>query len=176
MKRSLFAAFALIGALSSTAHAQTTPPAAPCTAPEFRQMDFWLGEWEVRWDAAPGVPAGNGTNTITRAYGGCVIQEAFDGGAASGNLIGHSVSTYHAAIGKWRQSWVDNQGGYFAFVGGQEGERFVLVTSRIADNAPVQRMVFEDISANALTWRWQMTPDGGTTWTDQWVIHYTRRA
>lgn len=169
----IFALFFLLCA--SNAQAQTPPP-APCTSAEFRQMDFWLGQWDVRWDAVTGIPAGAGTNTITREYGGCVIQEAFDGGPASGGLIGHSVSTFHAPLGKWRQAWVDNQGGYFAFVGGPEGERFILVTSRIADNVPVQRMVFEDIQANSLTWRWQMTPDAGATWTDQWVIHYTRRA
>lgn len=154
---------------------QPTPP-SPCAAPEFRQMDFWVGAWDVRWDAAPGMAAGKGTNTITRAYGDCVIQEAFDGGPTTGNLIGHSVSTYHAPLKKWRQTWVDNQGGYFALVGGPEGGKFILVSGRLQDNAPVQRMVFEDIKANALTWRWQKTPDGGKTWSDQWVIHYTRRA
>ena len=150
------------------------PRSLPCAAPEFRQMDFWLGRWDVQWDATPGNPGGRGTNTVTRAYDGCVIQEAFDGGPVSGNLIGHSVSTYHAPLRRWRQTWVDNQGGYFALVGGQEGDRFILVSSRPGDNAPVDRMVFEDIREDAFTWRWQTTPDGGASWTDQWVLHYTR--
>jgi len=165
---------AAIGSLESRAAAQQAPQ--PCLAPEFRQMDFWLGNWTVEWDAAPGVPSGSGTNRITREYGGCVIVEAFDGGAASGNLIGHSVSTYQAPLQRWRQTWVDNQGGYFAFIGGREGDRFILVTTRPGDSVPVQRMVFEDISADRLTWRWQRTPDGGTTWSDQWVIRYRRTA
>lgn len=139
-------------------------------------MDFWLGRWNVRWDAVEGIPAGEGVNTITREYGGCVIQEAFEGGPATANLIGHSVSTYHAPLQRWRQTWVDNQGGYFALVGGPESGKFVLVSSRLADNTPVQRMVFEDITRTSLTWRWQMTPDGGTTWRDQWVIYYARAA
>ncbi len=155
------------------------PPAAqasPCAAAEFRQMDFWVGTWDVRWDEGGGTPAGSGTNIITREYDNCVIQEAFDGGPATGNLIGHSVSTFHAPLGKCRQTWVDNQGGYFALVGGQEGADFVLTSYRVSDNTPAQRMVFTDLHANSLTWRWQRTADGGATWSDSWVIYYTRRA
>jgi hypothetical protein len=36
--------------------------------------------------------------------------------------------------------------------------------------------VFEDITAQGLTWRWQGSADAGATWSDRWVIHYTRRA
>lgn len=165
-----------LGAVAQMASASPAAPPPPCSAPEFRQMDFWLGTWDVQWQATPGTPAGRGTNTITREYDGCVIQEAFDGGPATGNLIGHSVSTYHAPLKKWRQTWVDNQGGYFALVGGPEGDTFVLVSSRLQDNSPVQRMVFENIKPNSLTWRWQKTPDAGKTWQDQWVILYARRA
>lgn len=142
--------------------------------PEFRQLDFWLGQWDVRWDARAGLAAGQGSNTVTRTLGGCVVQEAFVGGPSTGGLIGHSVSSFHAGAQRWRQTWVDNQGGHFALVGGPEGERFVLVASRLSDGTPVQRMVFEAITERSLTWRWQVTADGGSTWSDQWVMHYTR--
>ena len=51
----------------------------------------------------------------------------------------------------------------------------VLVSTRISDAAPHQRMVYEDITENSLTWRWQRSADGGATWSDQWVIRYVRR-
>lgn len=141
-------------AQSSTA-APPNPAPAVCTGPEFRQMDFWLGHWNVRWDASPGTPAGSSTNSITRSHGGCVVQEDFVGGPSTGGLLGRSVSVYHATAQRWRQTWVDNQGGYFALVGGPEGDRFVLVSSRLKDGTPAQRMVFEAITNNSLTWRWQ---------------------
>lgn len=148
---------------------------APCSGPEFRQMDFWLGVWDARWEASGGTAAGTGTNTITRQYGLCVIQEDFEGGPSTGNLIGHSVSMYHAPARMWRQTWVDNQGGYFALTGGPVGDDFVLANARLSEQAPHQRMVFEDITPNSFTWRWQRSADG-QAWTDSWVIHYTRRA
>jgi hypothetical protein len=172
----MFARFAAIAVLALTLCAGAQAQTAPCASPEHRQMDFWLGAWDVRWDESPSTPAGQGTNTITREYGGCVIQEAFDGGPATNNLIGHSVSVFHAPLGLWRQTWVDNQGGYFALSGGPVGEDFVLVNTRLADAAPHLRMRFEDITPDSLTWRWQASADGGAIWSDSWVIFYTRQA
>lgn len=160
-------------ATAANAQQQQTPP---CSTAEFRQLDFWVGVWDARWEASQSIPAGTGTNTITREYGDCVIQEQFDGGASTGGLIGHSVSTYHAPAQVWRQTWVDNQGGYFALTGGPVGDDFVLTSYRINTATPAQRMVFTDITQNSFTWRWQSTPDAGATWTDSWVIYYTRRA
>jgi hypothetical protein len=34
--------------LVQTAAPGTAGPASPCTAPEYRQFDFWIGDWEVR--------------------------------------------------------------------------------------------------------------------------------
>lgn len=156
----------------ASAQASTDAAAPPCSSPEYRQLDFWLGTWDAYY--AEGATQPGGRNVITRAYGDCVIQEEFDGGPEAQGLIGHSVSTYHARSGRWRQTWVDNQGGYFALVGGPDGEDFVLVSHRLTDNVPVQRMVFADITPQSFTWRWQSSPDGGATWSDAWVIWYRR--
>lgn len=173
------ASIAFAGASAASSNTPAPPPAAqaaPCSAPEFRQMDFWVGVWDVRWAATPGQDAGQGTNTITRILDNCVIQEQFSGGPTTGNLIGHSVSTYHAAPKVWRQTWVDNQGGYFALTGGPTKDgKFILENTRLSDAAPFLRMVFEDIKPDSLTWRWQRSSDKGATWTDSWVINYTKR-
>ncbi len=61
------------------------PPAQPaaaappkpfdCTAPEYRQFDFWVGEWDVRLTnppapaaGAPTAPRKPATNVIQRAH------------------------------------------------------------------------------------------------------------
>ena len=175
MRNILIAAVALGAAVCATAEAQqqqTQQP--PCSTPEFRQMDFWVGTWDAHYAADTSQPPG-GTNVITREYGNCVIQEAFNGGPQAQGLIGHSVSTYHAPTRQWRQTWVDNQGGYFALTGGPVGDDFILTNTRITENMPHQRMVFEDITPDSFTWRWQRSTDAGQTWTDAWVIHYVRR-
>ncbi len=35
-------------------------------------------------------------------------------------------------------------------------------------------MTWTDITADAFDWHWQASADDGETWTDMWVIHYTR--
>jgi hypothetical protein len=146
-------------------------PASPCSGVEFKQIDFWLGDWDARWEASPGTPAGRGSNHITRTYDGCVTEEHFEGGP----LNGHSVSTYFARTKNWRQTWVDNQGGYIDLEGGpDEHGNFVLTTLARPGTAAASRMVFTDIKPDSFTWRWQATQDG-RTWADSWVIRYTRK-
>ena len=36
------------------------------------------------------------------------------------------------------------------------------------------RMVFTDIAASSMLWRWERTVDGGATWTPQMLIEYRR--
>lgn len=160
-------------AMVNTANAQQQQQqqGPPCAAPEFRQLDFWVGTWDLYSSADTSQPS-IGTNVITREYGDCVIQEQFT--ASPPGLVGHSVSTYHAQPGLWRQTWVDNQGGYFALTGGPTSDGFMLTNTRISDHAPYLRMIWEDITPNSLTWRWQRSTDAGATWTDVWNIHYVR--
>ena len=149
--------------------------ASQCADRAFRQMNFWIGVWDVRWERSAQIEAGSGVNTITRELGGCVIREHFEGGPSTGNLIGWSVSTFHAPVGHWRQTWVDNQGSYYSLIGGREGDQFILLNRRTRASDPHQRMVFEDITDNSLTWRWQRSTNEGETWRDDWVIYYSRR-
>jgi hypothetical protein len=71
---------------------------------EARQFDFWIGDWDAHWgDGA------RGTNIIRAVLDDAVILENFDGRPGT-PLLGMSVSVYNAALGKWQQTWVDNQG------------------------------------------------------------------
>lgn len=101
------------------AAAAPVPPAAPCAGAEWKQLDFWVGEWKLTWPATGQNPAGTGTNRITKILGGCVVQENFRGGGPQ-PLVGMSVSTYSPQSKRWRQTWVDDQGSYLDFTGGPE--------------------------------------------------------
>ena len=105
-----------------------------------------------------------------------MITENFDG-APTQQFKGMSVSTYHKPAGVWRQTWVDDQGGYFALAGGpQEDGTFMLDMTRLSDKAPYRRMVWKDIKADSLTWHWQGHSPTETEWKDLWVIRYTKKA
>jgi hypothetical protein len=110
--------FALLALAASFAAAQPTTP-TPCAAPEHRQFDFWLGEWEVRG------PAGKiaGLNRISRVFSGCVLHEQYDTGRG---YSGASFNIYDAGRKKWHQTWVDTTGALLQLDGGLIDGRMIL--------------------------------------------------
>ncbi len=170
----VFAVLMLAGA--SPSHAQAPGAAPTCDAPEFRALDFWAGDWDLDFDAAPGV-LGHATNHITRdEYGPCVIAEHFE--QAATHYRGGSYSIYDRGEGVWRQTWVDNQGGVFTLVGGPvRGQPYVFelrTTEPVGPKKQIMRMIWQDVTPGRLVWRWQaQQPDG--SWQDSWVLRYKRR-
>ncbi|HEV2696364.1 MAG TPA: DUF1579 family protein [Terriglobales bacterium] len=172
----------LVVAVASACVAQTQPnnpspheQAAPCMEPEQKQLDFWVGEWELTWPENAFNKAGRGTNNVQRTLDGCVVQECFSGGDSM--LRGLSASTYDARAGKWKQTWVDNQGGYLDFVGEFKNDQMILGReARRPDGTKIQqRMVFKNIAKKSLDWSWERSLDGGKTWQVVWPIHYQRK-
>jgi len=156
---------------------QSTVPVVQttCQEAEYNQLDFWLGDWELSWDAGDG-KTGQGHNLITKSpFGNCVVTENFDG-TPDIPLKGLSVSTYSKPHKLWRQSWVDNNGSYFALYGGPNDDgTFSLEMERINDKGPYSRMIWKDITEDSLTWHWQGKKAAEDDWADQWVIFYSRK-
>jgi hypothetical protein len=168
---------AAVTSLAATAAAAQTPPPAACSGPEHRQLDFWVGDWDLTFDAGEG-RIGQATNRITAdAFGDCVITEHFE--MAATGYIGGSSSIWDPQTEQWRQTWVDNQGTPFVLVGGPvEGQphifEFRTTEPRGRTDPTIRRMIWQDVTPDSLTWRWQtQQADGG--WADAWVLHYQRR-
>ena len=93
--------FAVLLSISPPLAAQDEVTAAApsrCTAPEYRQFDFWLGEWEVTSNETPA-----GTNSIVAIQGGCVLQENWQG-AGPGGITGSSFNIYDRERQAWHQT------------------------------------------------------------------------
>lgn len=160
---------------ASTATAQTAPAQPACAGPQHRALDFWVGEWIAEWEQDG--KKGTGTNRITKdEYGSCVIIERFR--FDDGSFNGLSISTYRPGIKQWRQTWVDDQGGYFDFFGGPvaSGDHiFALENKRPVETLPFQRMIFQDVKPDSFIWRWQRRAKVSEPWADSWVIRYRRK-
>jgi hypothetical protein len=165
-------ALLLLAALAAPlAHAQQP---TLCQTDAADGLDFWVGTWDLAWTSATG-PA-SGTNVITRELGECVIHERF---VDPTGFEGESVSMLTPS--GWRQTWVDNSGGYLLFIGethedGTVREMRMAPFENPRGQMQINRMTWEDVTDDSLTWRWQASTDGGETWSDTWVIYYTRRA
>jgi hypothetical protein len=129
------------------------------------EFDFWLGEWDARWDG------GRGTNVVTSELDGAVILERFDGRPGT-DLQGISVSVQDG--GTWRQTWVDSQHGYLDFSGGMREGVMELHHERDVDGERARfRMRFTEIASSSFVWFWERLVDD--TWEERWRIDYTRR-
>ena len=175
--RVMLAAFAAL-TVSGAAAAQSAPAGPPpCSQPEYRQLDFWVGDWDG--EASPGTPQrAMAVNHITKdEYGSCVIAEHFT--LPASGAVGGSVSTWDAQTKQWRQVWVDNSGAWIPLVGGPvEGQPYVFELRTTEPRGPKKlwfRMIWEDVTADAFTWRWQSRAGDEDPWADAWVIRYTRR-
>jgi hypothetical protein len=145
--------------------AGSTPP---CSSPEARQLDFWIGDWDCTWGEN-----GVGSNSIRAILDGCVIEEHFDANPTA-DFRGQSLSMYNAVLGRWEQTWVDNAGNSWALTGGMENGRMIFGCDEVGASAKL-RMVFFDIEPDRFEWTWERSEDEGRTWNVQWQIHYRRR-
>ena len=167
----LLTAFAVSYA-AETEPTEPQPPSGKCSSDEYRQFDFWIGHWDLSW--GKGETAGTGTNIITAELDDCVIEENFTSHDAQ-PFVGHSLSVYNPTDQLWRQTWVDNNGGYLDFEGGPDGDRMILSREANKDGKTfLQRMVWYNIEDDSLDWNWERSVDSGVTWEVLWKIHYRR--
>jgi hypothetical protein len=133
--------------------------APPCSAPEYRQFDFWLGTWNVE------TPDGNiaGTNEITRILGGCALREAWTG---AGGSRGTSYNIFDSRTSQWHQTWVDNGGLLLVLDGAFEDGKMVLRGKKhLGDTLTVMHEIsWEPTEDNRVVQRWTMSRDEGATW------------
>jgi hypothetical protein len=142
-------------------------PLRPCSGPEFRQFDFWLGEWNVE---APANPGRVSRSSITSTNAGCTIHEHY---RSPGGYEGSSLNFFDASRKRWHQTWIDNQGQPLYLEGGLQGQSMVLATTGDAQN--VQRITWTPLPDGRVRQHWESTDDGGSTWTTVFDGYYSRR-
>jgi hypothetical protein len=139
-------------------------------------FNFWIGEWDLSWEDADG-SIGAGKNIIRRVLNDQVLEENFTAitGQFSG-FLGKSWSVYDTRTGIWKQTWVDNNGGYLDFTGGVDGENRFFRREGVDPSGRriIQRMIFHEITNDSLIWDWEVSYDNGETWNLRWRIFYRR--
>lgn len=131
----------------------------PCDGPEYRQFDFWIGDWQVfRPDGTLA-----GTNSIRREIGGCVLHERY---RTDQGYVGESFNIYDAGRRRWHQTWVDSSGLLLLLDGGLEGGNMVLEGTISDDKGSVaqHRITWTPNPDGSVRQHWQ-TADASGSWT-----------
>ncbi len=142
----------------------------PCKASsEFRQFDFWIGEWDVK--NPQGVPSG--TSSVQLILGQCIIFENWTGGSGTN---GKSFNIYDTNDKKWHQTWVDDKGTFTHYIGGLiNGEMVVTAETSVSGKPTLAKMTFTKMPNGDVRQHGENSTDGGKTWATSFDLIYSRK-
>ncbi|HEV7780253.1 MAG TPA: hypothetical protein VGO58_03255 [Chitinophagaceae bacterium] len=150
----------------------------PCSKPEYRQFDFWIGEWEAfRPD---GKKAGD--SKVSLVLDSCVIMEEWTSATVTSGLryAGKSFNTYNAATKQWQQTWVDNVAGSNEYLLGKFEKNQIIYSSSPfqldKDTMAIRKMTFTNLSPSKIRQHGEISKDNGNTWTTEYDLEYRRKA
>lgn len=145
---------------------------APCEDPEFKQFDFWLGDWNVA-SAADGTP--RGISHISKEMGGCVIWENWT--SAGSPYFGKSYNTWNPNLKRWEQYWVDTSAGVMFFHGELKNNIMDYWTEDVPQRGGgtlLRHLQFFNLGPDKVRQFSQGSNDGGKTWHTEYDLIYTR--
>ena len=140
--------------LTLSVRGQSSSPA--CSASEYHQFDFWVGDWEVLEAGKPVAHV-----VVDKILGGCVIRERY---SEPSGYEGQSFNIYDAGQHHWRQTWMTNLGKFLEITGTLRGDSMVL-SGTDYDSIPTRlvrgtwKPVKGGVEESAIT-----STDGGKTW------------
>lgn len=140
---------------------------------ESRQLDFWIGTWEV---VHPEDGRVLGVNTIAPMLNDCALLESWTGARGSS---GSSLNFYDPQRRTWRQVWVSDQGNVLDYRAGEfrdDAMRLEGITIGPAGDTTLQKLIFHRVAADTVRQVFESSKDGGLTWSTDWVGIYLRRA
>jgi hypothetical protein len=171
MLRPLFA-LALIAAAAPTSAAAPAP--AKCSAPEYHQLDFWLGDWDTLDADDKGA-----TTSIARAHvdaiaGGCAVHELYE---QTDGLIGDSILSYDAVRKQWQQTWVTNRGSIMVIYGTLQGGALVLEGEvHLQDGKVAHQRITWKAEAKGVRESAVISKDGRKTWAPAFDVLFVKHA
>ena len=148
-----------------------SPNSAPCAAPEYRQFDFWLGDWDVF--EREGVTKAARVR-VDRILDGCVLHESYEDPKG---LRGESFTIYDRSRKVWHQSWVTNKGQLLSIEGQMRAGEMVLSGSYRAKSGEetlvrgTWKPAGDIVRETAFT-----STDRGKTWKPWFDLLFRRRA
>jgi tetratricopeptide (TPR) repeat protein len=143
----------------------------PCQTAEFRQFDFWIGEWDVHNPAGQKV----GDNRITREQDGCLLVEHWKSGR--GVESGTSFNYFDIRDKKWHQLYLDNSGNAGAYppmAGNLVDNKMILVSDEKV--SPLFRWTWYVLSPGKVRQMAEQSDDQQKTWRIVWDSIYVSKA
>jgi hypothetical protein len=155
------AALSLASPDSSALH-DVKPVSPQCIGDEYRQLDFWLGEWDVFETASPQEPA-IAYARVERVAQGCALHELYE---QTDGLVGESLLSYDPVRKAWQQTWITNRGSLMALSGNLANGTLVMEGDvHLKDGTSVMQRNTWRQQGETVQETGELSKDGGKSWT-----------
>ena len=171
LRKTLFLVAIAVWLCSSTPRALGATGSPSCAAnPNSRQLDFWLGNWNVTF---PGMPS-SATSKVYLDLDKCLLIESWDGGKGHS---GKNFLAYGPDDNRWHGLFADNQGRVHIFEGKIEnGSAEFTGPSRGPNGETVlNRIKVRRVSDTQVQQSWEKSTDNGATWALEFRGEYSRQ-
>jgi hypothetical protein len=152
------------------AQEQAPPPPGCGDTEQARQLDFWVGTWDV---VHPETGDTLGVNVIEPILHGCALMESWTGARGG---TGKSLNFWDSQRRTWRQVWVADRGNVLDYRHGEYRDgamHFRGITIRDGDTTH-QKLTFVDVAPDTVRQVFERSSDG-ESWETTWVGIYLRR-
>jgi tetratricopeptide (TPR) repeat protein len=147
--------------------------AEPCkdaqANPQYRQLDFWVGEWDVF--------AGKqkvGESSVQLILKDCVVFENWRGGQGGD---GKSFNKYNNVTKQWEQFWVSDSGttNYFKGSLADGSMRYTLEMPGPSGAMFTRHLTFTPLAEGKVRQLSERSGDGGKTWVTEYDFVYVKK-
>jgi hypothetical protein len=153
-------------AVTAALRAQTpAPQGPPVPGPEIHQFDFWVGEWDV---------GARAHSKVEKVADGLALLESWTGGDGK---HGSSLNTFNLVSKRWQQFWVGTGTPVLELSGGLVDGKMVLAGDRVMRSGATvrDRITWTPNADGTVEQTWDVSRDGGKTWSTVFQNLYTRK-
>lgn len=163
----------LILMLLGPVHPLVAQSGGSCEAPEFHQLDFWIGEWVVHSGTEKTADV-----VIEPVVFGCALREQWTSAGWSSPDI-EAVAAFESRTGEWQYYWVSasGSGSVTIWTGqmlGEDSIRFVYERTTEDGGTRLHRWDLSQLPDGRLRELQVGSTDGGRTWETDYDLHWTR--
>jgi hypothetical protein len=149
-----------------------TPTSPHCSATEYHQLDFWIGDWDTFETDTPG------GRSIARARvepiaQGCAVHELYE---QVDGLVGDSILSYDPVRKQWQQTWVTNRGSLMVLWGNfKDGALILEGETHLVDGKSVMQRITWQAQDKGVRESAVLSKDGGKTWTAAFDVLFLKK-
>jgi hypothetical protein len=164
----------LVAAALALGQTGTRAPALQCGQgdagrPEYRQLDFWIGEWSVM----------NGDKkvsevTVEPILKGCALAETWNA-----NNVGKAMATFNPEANAWEYFWVTDRGRRLYFTQGtmsQNEMRFSYESTQAGGEKRSHHWSLFNLPDGRVRELDVWTTDGGKTWNTGYDYYWSKKS